>query len=147
MVKSTFGAIIPCCVQGASFAVRVSIVPYKVPGLLSRKAQDELDVVYRTRQNMADLKEIGLTAVPMGLSSAGHPTLDILDFDGKQYRPPSDVSDTTREIRVNSESVGLDSPKDDEWSYKGRGAQHWTRHIEQTVCVREFCVDANPTLP
>ena len=124
VVKSTFGAIIPCCVRGVSFAVRVSVVPCKVPGLLSRKAQDELDVVYRARQNTADLKEIGLTAVPMGLSSAGHPTLDILDFDGKQYRPPSDVSDTTREIRIDSndvcgESAGLDSPKD-EWSYKGR---------------------------
>ena len=56
----------------------------------------------------------------MGLSSAGHPTMDILDFDGKQYKPPSDVSDIAREVRTH-----------------GRDDNDFRQHVAEDVAEHE----------
>ncbi|CAK0847915.1 unnamed protein product [Prorocentrum cordatum] len=93
-------ALIPCSVNGKAFTVRMSIVRSAVPGLLSRKAQSELDIVYHAGDSKLDIKSIDEHDIQMGLSRAGHPTLDITGFT-PNYKPVLDVSDTKAEIRLH----------------------------------------------
>ncbi|CAK0903821.1 unnamed protein product, partial [Prorocentrum cordatum] len=90
-------ALIPCSVNGKAFTVRVSIVRSAVPGLLSRQAQSELGVVYRAGGNEQDSKSASDRGALMGLSRAGHPTLEIAGF-APGCKSVSDVSDTKTEI-------------------------------------------------
>lgn len=110
-VKSEFAALIPCAVRGKGFTVRFSIVPSRVPGLLSRKAQDELDVSYHARKNTVDIGELNEKNVPMRLSSAGHPTLSVLDFPTEGYTPAKDVSDTLQEVRLVEKDLQQEEPQ------------------------------------
>ncbi|CAK0864559.1 unnamed protein product, partial [Prorocentrum cordatum] len=100
VVFSLKAALIPCSVNGKAFAVRMSIVRSAVPGLFSRKAQSELDTVYHAGDNQLDIKSIDEHDIQMGLSRAGHPTLDITGF-APSYKPVLDVSDTMAEIRLH----------------------------------------------
>ncbi|CAK0887145.1 unnamed protein product [Prorocentrum cordatum] len=100
VVFSLKAALIPCSVNGKAFTVRMSIVRSAVPGLFSRKAQSELDTVYHAGDNKLDIKSIDEHDIQMGLSRAGHPTLDIAGFT-PSYKPVSDVSDTKAEIRLH----------------------------------------------
>ncbi|CAK0900905.1 unnamed protein product [Prorocentrum cordatum] len=100
VVFSLKAALIPCSVNGKAFTVRMSIARSAVPGLFSRKAQGELDTVYHAGDNKLDIKSIDDHGIQMGLSRAGHPTLDITGFT-PSYKPVSDVSDTKAEIRLH----------------------------------------------
>ncbi|CAK0836030.1 unnamed protein product [Prorocentrum cordatum] len=100
VVFSLKAALIPCSVNGKAFTVRMSIARSAVPGLFSRKAQSELDIVYHAGDNKLDIKSIDEHNVQMGLSRAGHPTLDITGFT-PDYKPVLDVSDTKAEIRFH----------------------------------------------
>ncbi|CAK0817025.1 unnamed protein product, partial [Prorocentrum cordatum] len=93
-------ALIPCSVNGKAFTVRMGIVRSAVPGLFSRKAQSELDIVYHAGDNKLDIKSIDEHNIQMGLRRAGHPTLDITGFT-PNYKPVLDVSDTKAEIRLH----------------------------------------------
>ncbi|CAK0891483.1 unnamed protein product [Prorocentrum cordatum] len=100
VVFSLKAALIPCSVNGKAFTVRMSIVRSAAPGLFSRKAQSELDTVYHAGDNKLDIKSIDEHDIQMGLSRAGHPTLDITNFT-PSYKPVSDVSDTKAEVRLH----------------------------------------------
>ncbi|CAK0869680.1 unnamed protein product [Prorocentrum cordatum] len=100
VVFSLKAALIPCSVNGKAFTVRMSIARSAVPGLFSRKAQSELDTVYHAGDNKLDIKSIDEHNIQMGLSRAGHPTLDITGFT-PNYKPVLDVSDTKAEIRLH----------------------------------------------
>ncbi|CAK0890787.1 unnamed protein product, partial [Prorocentrum cordatum] len=100
VVFSLKAALIPCSVNGKAFTVRMSIVRSAVPGLFSRKAQSELDIVYHAGDNKLDINSIDEHDIQMGLSRAGHPTLDITGF-APGYKPVSDVSETKAEIRLH----------------------------------------------
>ncbi|CAK0843154.1 unnamed protein product, partial [Prorocentrum cordatum] len=100
VVFSLKAALIPCSVHGKAFTVRMSIARSAVPGLFSRKAQSELGTVYHAGDNKLDIKSIDEHDIQMGLSRAGHPTLDITGFT-PSYKPVSDVSETKAEIRLH----------------------------------------------
>ncbi|CAK0807406.1 unnamed protein product, partial [Prorocentrum cordatum] len=100
VVFSLKAALIPCSVNGKAFTVRMSIVRSAVPGLFSRKAQSELDTFYHAGDNKLDIKSIDEHNIQMGLSRAGHPTLDITGFT-PNYKPVLGVSDTKAEIRLH----------------------------------------------
>ena len=100
VVYSLKAALIPCSVNGKAFTVRMSIVRSAVPGLFSRQAQSELDVVYHAGDNKLDIKSVNEYDIQMGLSRAGHPTLEITGFT-PSYKPVSDVSNTKTEIRLH----------------------------------------------
>ena len=103
VVYSIKVALIPCSVNGKAFTVRMSIVRSAVPGLFSRQAQSELDTVYHAGDNKLDIKSIKEHDIHMGLSRAGHPTLEVTGFT-PSYKPVADVSDTKAEIRLHPSS-------------------------------------------
>ncbi|CAL1145601.1 unnamed protein product [Cladocopium goreaui] len=78
--ESTFSVWAKCAVQGKIFAVKIAIVACKVPLLFSRNVLSRLGMVYRLEDGVADLENLGVTALCMGVSETGHPTLTVTDF-------------------------------------------------------------------
>ncbi|CAK0789088.1 unnamed protein product, partial [Prorocentrum cordatum] len=100
LVHSRKSALIPCSVNGKAFTVRVSIVRSAVPGLFSRQAHSELDILYHAAGNKLDIKSVNEHGIQMGLGRAGHPTLEITGV-APRCKHVSDVSDTETEIRLH----------------------------------------------
>ncbi|CAK0883189.1 unnamed protein product, partial [Prorocentrum cordatum] len=93
-------ALTPCSVNGKAFTARVSIARGAVPGLFSRQAQSELDIVYHAGDNKTDIKAMNARDIQMGPSRARHPTLEVTG-PTSSCKPVQDVSDTKTEIRLH----------------------------------------------
>ena len=78
---STFSVWARFSIAQRCFAVKVAVVPCKVPLLFSRTVLAKLQMTYHCGEHRADFKTLGIEGMSLGLSEMGHPTLAVADFD------------------------------------------------------------------
>ena len=78
--RSMFAVKAWFAILGRPFAVRVSIVPCKVPLLFSRPVLASLGMCYDVAKQQVGLSRLELTELPLLTSPTGHPALLVSDF-------------------------------------------------------------------
>ena len=97
---SQFGVIAWFATQKRWFAVRVAIVPCKVPLLFSRPILAGLGMTYDVAAQKAQLNALSLADVPLLSSPTGHPALNVNEFAGSKHPP---WPDDAKELYIPSE--------------------------------------------
>ena len=90
---STFSVWARFSIAQKCFAVKIAVVPCRVPLLISRTVLAKLQMVYHCGEHRADFKQLGIENLKLGLSDMGHPTLDVTDFDGS-FVPAIPIEDS-----------------------------------------------------
>lgn len=81
-IHSSYAVLIPLGIQGGQHqaVLRVSVVPRKVPMLMSKSALESLGSVLFIKQGRIELQELG-TSIQLVSTKSGHVGFNILDFD------------------------------------------------------------------
>ena len=104
---SLFGVIAWFATQDRWFAVRVAIVPCKVPLLFSRPILAGLGMTYDVAAQKVQLNALSLADVPLLSSPIGHPALNVSEFTGNKHPP---WPDDAKELYIPSERAYMGAP-------------------------------------
>ena len=99
-------------VDGAWFAVKISVVSADIPLLLSRPVLASLGMNFRMQENKADFTNLGLREVQLKFTETGHPKVDAVSGFAGESAPiwPDKVDWSVTEVHIpifNKTSVSV----------------------------------------